>query len=138
MAQKTPDQTYTLEEFVESGVDDLITYNNFSLLESISGIEIPSENLIFDYMSEMKDIAVTVLLSEAELQTYKYKPKLMAYDVYGTTECYFIIMALNNIVDVRDFTLKRLKMIEPSVLDELMGYIYEANEKLIDANREMM
>ena len=138
MAQKSPDETYTLEEFVESGVDDLITYNNFSLLESISGIEIPTENLIFDYMSEMNRASVNVLLTEAELQKYKYKPKLLAFDVYGTTECYFIIMALNNIVDVRDFTLKRLKMIEPSVLDELMGYIYEANINLIDANREML
>lgn len=138
MAEKSPNTTYTLEEFIESGVDDLVTYNNFSLLESISGIEIPTENLIFDYMTEMKRASVTVKLTESEFQKYKYKPKLLAFDVYGTTECYFIIMALNNIIDVRDFTLKRLKMLEPSVIDELMGYIYEANINLINSNREIL
>lgn len=138
MAQKKPDKTYTLEEFIESGVDDLITYTNFSLLSSISGLQIPSENLIFDYMTEMNQVAVNVRLTEAEFQKYKYKPKLMAFDVYGTTECYFIIMALNNIADVRDFTLRRLKMIEPSVIDNFMSYIYEANINLIDANRESL
>lgn len=138
MAEKTPDKTYTLDEFIDSGVDDLITYTNFSLLQSISGIQIPSENLIFDYMQEIKQASVTVILSESELQKYKYKPKLLAFDVYGTTECYFIIMALNNIIDVRDFTLKRLKMVEPSVLDQLMSYIYEANVNLINVNRETL
>lgn len=138
MAEKSPDKTYNLEEFISSGSDDLITYSNFSLLQSISGIQIPSENLIFDYMSELKQASVLVILSEAELQKYKYKPKLLAFDIYGSTECYFIIMALNNIIDVRDFTLKRLRMIEPSIMDELMGYIYEANINLINENRETL
>ena len=55
MADKTPDKTYTLEEFIESGLNDQITYNNFSLLENISNINIPTENVIFDYIDELQN-----------------------------------------------------------------------------------
>ena len=78
MADKKPHKTYTLEEFIESGENDLLTYANFSLLEKISDIEIPTENIIFDYISEIKKAAVTVKLTENEFIKYKYKPKLLA------------------------------------------------------------
>lgn len=135
MADKKPHETYTLEEFVESGVSDLITYSNFSLLETISQIDIPTENLIFDYMDELQRVAVTVRLTDRELQKYKYKPKLLSYDIYGTTEAYFVIMALNNIIDVRDFSMNRIKMLKSETMKTLLGYIYNANLNLINSNR---
>lgn len=136
MSDKKPHKTYTLEEFIESGENDLLTYANFSLLEKISDIEIPTENIIFDYISEIKKAAVTVKLTENEFIKYKYKPKLLAFDVYGTTESYFVIMALNNIIDVKDFTLKKLLMLKSNTMNEIMGYIYDANTNLLRSNRE--
>ena len=136
MADKKPHKTYTLEEFIESGENDLLTYANFSLLEKISDIEIPTENIIFDYISEIKKAAVTVKLTENEFIKYKYKAKLLAFDVYGTKESYFVIMALNNIIDVKDFTLKKLLMLKSNTMNEIMGYIYDANTNLLRSNRE--
>ena len=75
-------------------------------------------------------------MTDTEFSKYKYKPKLLAYDLYGSTESYFIIMALNNIIDVRDFTLKKLKLLQTETMSTLLSYIYEANTSLINANRD--
>lgn len=128
-------KTYTVEDLVKLGPIDDVTYTKFSLLTNLSNIQIPSQNIIFDYMDEMEKLAVNVYLTEAEYQKYKYKPKLLSYDIYGTTEAYFVIMALNNIIDVRDFTMKKLKMLKRDALDFVLGSIYTANENLINQNR---
>lgn len=128
-------KTYTVEDLVKLGPIDDVTYTKFSLLTNLSNIQIPSQNIIFDYMDEMEKLAVNVYLTETEYQRYKYKPKLLSYDIYGTTEAYFVIMALNNIIDVRDFTMKKLKMLKRDALDFVLGSIYTANENLINQNR---
>jgi len=130
------DKTFTIEQLINEGVSDMVTYTNFSLLSPLGDIIIPSENIIFDYMPEIKKMAVNVKLSDAEYHKYKYKPKLLAYDVYGTTESYFIIMALNNIIDVRDFNFKKIKMLKSDVMNQFISDIYSANRTMIKANRQ--
>lgn len=129
-------KTYTIEDLITEGQGDIVTYTKFSLLEKIGDITIPTENIIFDYMDEIKEAAVTVRLTDTEFHKYKYKPKLLAFDVYGTTESYFIIMALNNIIDVRDFRSKRLKMLRKGTMSEIVSRIYSANTNMIKANRQ--
>lgn len=129
-------KTYTIEDLITEGQGDIVTYTKFSLLEKIGDITIPTENIIFDYMDEIKEVAVTVRLTDTEFHKYKYKPKLLAFDVYGTTESYFIIMALNNIIDVRDFKSKRLKMLRKGTMSEIVSRIYSANTNMIKANRQ--
>lgn len=138
MADPKIHETYTIEELIDAGSNDTVTYSNFSLLERINDIEIPTENIIFDYLTELKAVSVNVNLTESEYLKYKYKPKLLSYDVYGTTEAYFIIMAINNIIDVRDFTMKRIKMIKSDLMNEIIGYIYNSNYNMIRANREYL
>lgn len=129
-------KTYTIEDLITEGSTDIVTYTKFSLLEKIGDMTVPTENIIFDYMDELKKLSVNVRLTDNELLKYKYKPKLLAFDVYGTTESYFVIMALNNIIDVRDFKMKRLKMLKKDAMSEIISYIYSANTDLIKANRQ--
>ena len=70
-----------------------------------------------------------------QIEKYRYKPWLLAYDIYGSEECDFIIMAMNGIIDPKDFELDKLKLINPQSMSNILGRIYSANETLLNSNR---
>lgn len=136
-----PEKTSSVEEFIEMGSADDITYHNFSILEKFTkedgvDIEYAINNVIYNYMDEIKDKVVELELSDDDYAKYKYKPKLLSYDVYKTTEIYFIIMAINGICSVKDFTKKKLKMLYTQDLIELVNQIYAAEQNRINYNRK--
>lgn len=127
-----PKDTYNLEDFIEAGENVNISYNKLSMIDSYSGIDYPAINVINDYMNELKLVTVTVTFSDDEYRKYKYKPKLLAHDIYGNPELYFIILLINNIYSVKDFSRKKIKMISKSNMADLMTYIYNAEKKSLD------
>lgn len=133
-----PQKTSTLEEFIEAGNTDERTYNNFSLLfhcNSDPNVVLASTNIIYDYMDEIKKCVVEVELTDKQYLKYRYKPKLFAYDVYGSTELFFVIMAINGICDIKDFNKKKIKALYVSDMDALLNNIYNAESSYIKKNR---
>lgn len=130
-------ETYTIEQFTKIN-SDIITYNNLSLYDMNSILNKPMVcyNLLNDYMDELLDNCVTVTLTAQDRQRYDYKPKLLAYDIYGSTELYFIILLLNNICDVKDFTFDKLNVIRKEELMNILSYIYNSESETISSNRQ--
>lgn len=133
-----PDKTSTVEEFINAGISDEMTYNNFSILFRSSqqdNIILSANNIIYDYMDEIKPYIVNVSLSEEEYIKYRYKPKLFAYDIYGSTELFFVVMAVNGIYDIKDFNRRNIKALYKKQLFELLNQIYNAESGYIQKNR---
>lgn len=133
-----PDKTSTVEEFINAGISDEMTYNNFSILFKSSqqdNIILSANNIIYDYMDEIKPYIVNVSLSEEEYIKYRYKPKLFAYDIYGSTELFFVVMAVNGIYDIKDFNRRNIKALYKKQLFELLNQIYNAESGYIQKNR---
>ncbi len=136
-----PEKTSTVEEFIEAGGSDDITCYNFSILEKYKDadgntIEYIMSNIIHDYINELLERAVEIELSDTDFVKYKYKPKLLAYDVYKTTEVYFVIMAMNGICSIKDFTKRKLKMLYTGDLINLLNQIYNAEQNRLRINRK--
>ena len=74
----------------------------------------------------------TVQLTDDEFIKYKYRPKILAYDIYGTTDLDFVILAINRISTPKDFVYKKIKMISKRHLNELLTSIYNAEKNLIN------
>lgn len=129
-----PQKTTTIEEFIESGKGITITYFNLSFLDMLSnGTWISIRNAVSDYMEELKNAAVNVSLTREQQQAYFYKPKLLCYDVYGNPELYFVILLMNDMADVKEFTKPIIKMLKKEHMSELMGYIYNAESAAMKA-----
>lgn len=123
----------TIEEFVNFDKHDTITYFNMSLLEQLSNETwITIMNVINDYMEEIKNVAVKVTLSWEEQRKYLYKPKLLSYDVYGSTELFFVILLINDMADVKEFSNPSFKMLKKDHMNRLLSYIYNAEKNTID------
>lgn len=131
--------TYTIEQFIEIGSSDLMKYENLTLYDKSSeGNVIPSYNILNDYIDELKELCQNTLMSNEEFARFKYKPKLLSYEVYGSQELYFIILMLNGIPSIKEFNKPRLKMLSPKILNDVLSYIYNSQKNIINKNRNKM
>ena len=132
MANKV-EQSYTMEQFIALGKATSISYDKYSYKDLLSnGTEISVLNVVSDYIREFKDVALTVKLSTDEYRKYRYKPKLLCRDVYGSGEFYWVIMLLNGIIDVKEFNMESLLMVSKDNMNSLMSAIYNAEFSYID------
>lgn len=131
-----PAKTYTLEAFVALKYQDDLTYRNLSILEVVDGIELVDHCLIDDYLEELNAICVDVVLTQEEWARYKYAPDLMAYDIYGTTQVDFLILLANDMIDPKEFTLKKIRLPYASAFRDFLASVYNSNSGYIEQNRE--
>lgn len=132
MASET---TSTIQEFISSAPSNSITYENTSFLEKFSTLTLVSYNIFNDYLDEMLELSVSVTLSDEEYNRYVYRPKLLAYDVYGSTEVYFLILMLNNICNVKEFNFRKVKMLRVEDLEKVISSVYNSEKYRLDLNR---
>jgi hypothetical protein len=130
-----PALTYTLDQFIAMKNADDMTYNNFSIYGKINGQNILESNLIDEYLDELTSLCSQVELSLEEYKKYRYAPDLLAYDIYGSVQLDFIILAANDMIDPKDFNLKRIKLPTVSRLREFLNEVYGANSNWISKNR---
>jgi hypothetical protein len=109
-----------------------------SLLEKDpqNNIEYDVFNVVSDYMNELKAMAKEVELTEAEYYTYRFRPKVLAQYLYGNTELYFIILWLNDMWSVKDFDLRKIKLIKNSDLAQALSSINASERSFIEAYNE--
>lgn len=136
-----PATTYTIDQMIGLKNSDSITYKNFSILQKSlqdDSLVYSIDNVIYDYMDEINQYKRLVGFSDMEVVKYKYKPKLFSYDVYGSTECYFVIMALNGICNVKEFDLidHTIWALNPNDMYTIMNLISRAEKTRIALNRD--
>ena len=132
-----PQNTYTLDQFIACRSDSSICYNNLSFIDEHDGIKYNTYNVFSDYLEEIRDnYCVRVKLDKDQLFKYKYRPKLLCYDVYGNGELAFIIMIINDICDVKEFNKEYLLMPSKNNMKEITKRIFNSNKKDIDIYSE--
>ena len=60
---------------------------------------------------------------------------LLAYEVYGSTQLDFVILAVNNMIDPREFTHKRILLPMSSILSLFLSDVKNSNTGYIAQNR---
>jgi len=130
------EDTHTLQEFISLGQSaDIYDYLRFSMVEKRDGVSVVTHNVLDDYIEDMKDQAFLIHLDSKQIDEYKYNPKKLSYKLYGTTTLYHIILRLNNLANVHEFTLKsgELLLFNPSTMKEILAVIYN-NERAAISN----
>lgn len=89
---------------------------------------------IFDrYYHLIKEKAILVTLTDEEFAKYKFQPKLLCYDVYGDVELAPLILRINNMLSVTDFTKQELYLFKNDITT-LLNEILTLESEAIDAN----
>ena len=124
--------TTTVELLISVGkVGNDPNYNKFSYktnlkLEDGSTSIFPLYNVIWDYQEDMMKDAYTTRLTDNEFQRYKYKPKLLAADLYGNPEVYYIILILNDMMEEGEFDSRIIKLLSRSDMQRYLTSIYNS------------
>ncbi len=67
------------------------------------------------YYDILLEQSVVVKFSDDEFSKYKYKPKLLCYDVYNNMDLAPLILRINNMLSVTDFTKKEIRMFKTDI-----------------------
>lgn len=135
-----PNETYTINQFISLKDSDSITYQKYSILNrSITNNKIvySIDNLLYNYMDEIMAKRKVCTFTKEEQLKYMYKPKLLAYDIYNSSESYFIILAMNGMCNAKEFDLAEMKLnlLMPTDMASFMSQIANVEKDYIDLNR---
>lgn len=132
-----------------STIDDIIKYGN-SLPISHDKIHLKSSlkdtmgnNVIVNYSSFvnkyidfLQPIIVEVTLTDNEYEKYKFQPKFLSFDMYGTTELWSSILLLNNLSSATEFTKKKIKLFTKDIFTFLNEILILEDDNIKDNKKE--
>ena len=119
----------TMTEQVESAKNLEISYRilhppiTLHNEETDINIEIPFSSLMNKYRDYLSDIIIEVPLDDVLQNKYRFKPKMISSEIYGTTELWDTILILNHYFRVSEFKPKVLKVYDPNRLKEYINTI---------------
>ena len=114
----------TIEDYITQYNSEEIVSSAFFLKQLLS-IEnggkmiVNFTNLVNKYMPEIRGLKLKVTLSNDEYAKYKFNPKLLSYDIYGTTELWFLILEANELHSVTQFDSKTIYLFRTDIVDKL-------------------
>ena len=127
-----------INDLIEKGTENTLTLSNTNINSKNEDCEIiyPIQNILRQhYRPLLLRYCKKITLSDVAFIKYKYKPKSLSYDLYGGTELWHLILWLNDMITVTEFTKKELVLLEPSAIS-VINNILEKEENNINLNRE--
>ena len=117
----------TIQELIDSIKTEEISYRNLHtniyIINKEDTIKIPYKSIVRQYLPYFKQIAVDVPLTAPEIPKYRFKPKLLSYHLYGTTELWSALLELNNMVSVIEFDRDTYKVFDPTQFKILLNEV---------------
>lgn len=128
---------YTLDDFVREYAAEDIRVDAFHLkqvfwdeLTMKHKIIVNESSIVDKYIEELEENKRSVQLTTKEYYKYRYNPKLLSYDVYGTTELWFFILMANELYSISEFDLQKLVLYDSAIITKL--------NHMIDMDREFL
>ena len=133
--------TSTLESFINyKNLDNNVYYKDLSIFEkSIDGKSVLlSYNILNDYRKELFDFIIQITLTDAEFQKYQYQPKKLAYDLYGSTEYYYMILFINSMTNIKEFNRRRINLMRAKDMSNVLSAIYSSESEYIERTQQLI
>lgn len=129
----------TLEDFISSYRDTDVTFSKLHYLEKDTldsgDLILLSNSLLDKYRSELESLINVVTLTTSEYNKYKYNPKLLSYDIYGTTEMWGTILDLNQLHSTTEFYINPVKLYQKGIMNYI-DTILNLEKPFTDINTE--
>lgn len=85
---------------------------------------IPYKSVVGDYMPFFRECAIRARFNPQEAIKYRYKPKRLSNDLYGTPELWSALLELNYMVSLIDFNLETpIEVFEPRRFKVLLNEV---------------
>lgn len=114
----------TIQDIINAGKELKLCNRELSLKSVISNSSgekfiINITNLFEQYYEILLENTVVVTLTDDEYLKYRFKPKVLSFDLYGTIELHYLLLRLNNVYSVTNFDFTELRVFNTNILDLL-------------------
>lgn len=89
-------------------------------------------NIFEQYYEILLENTVIVTLTDDEYLKYRFKPKVLSFDLYGTVELHYLLLRLNHVYSVINFDFTELRVFNTNILDLLNEILVLENDNLIE------
>lgn len=127
----------TIKEVINSGLELKMTIKDLSFKEVITNSSgemfiINIYNLYEKYYELLLEQTTIVVLSDEEYIRYRFQPKLLALDLYGNQDLYYLLLRVNNIYSIINFDFKELTVFKPNLVSLLNEIMVKESEEYTD------
>lgn len=133
----------TVQEFLDNALKSDIRMPKFFLPKIINEGEFYGEinymSVLDKYSSYLKQYLMTMLFSVEEARKYRYNPKFLARDLYGTTEYWWTIIYANQLYSSAQFDFTetlQCQVFSTDGIQALITLINANNEEVVRYNNE--
>lgn len=130
MAKYSNRQVSTIQGAIAYGMTQDVRYGTYHEITLIQNeqtgeiIRVPAMSLMNKYRHFLQEIVtVKFKMSDEEFRKYKYAPKRLSFDLYGTTEYWSALLELNNCLSISDFNKQWIKAYDPKRLPSYVNEI---------------
>jgi hypothetical protein len=88
-------------------------------------------NVFEQYYEILLENTVIVTLTDEEYLKYRFKPKVLSFDLYGTIELHYLLLRLNHVYSVINFDFTELRVFNTNIIDLLNEILVLENDNLI-------
>lgn len=131
---------YTIKEFIDNYAIDDVTFNTVFLKDVFNtpnGKMIVNGSSVLDrYRNELSQYKTKLKLTSEEYRKYQYNPKVLSYDIYGTTEFWFLILHANELTSVAQFDMEQ-PYVYTGVIASIITSALNLEKDYIDYNEEL-
>lgn len=139
MATAAMCQTSTLSDYISQFSAEDIVFSKFFTKQYMDSLDrkilVNFSNVVDKFNRELKATRQKVLLSDIEYNRYRFNPKRLSYDLYGTTELWFLILNANEAFSAIEFDTDTLYLYSPDILNKL-GRILNIESEVLDYNEQ--
>ena len=127
----------TIQSVIEEGLELKMTIKDLCFKEVMTNSSgemfiINMYNLYEKYYELLLEQSTVVVLSDEEYRKYRFQPKLLALDLYGNKDIYYLLLRINHIYSVINFDFKELRVFKPSIVKLLNEIMVMESEDYID------
>lgn len=86
-----------------------LSFKSVLAISKTTALKLNTRNIFSEYNYHMRnDECAYVTFTEENARRYMYKPKLLAFALYGNIELYALILRLNHMKSISDFSMEAL------------------------------
>lgn len=116
----------TIQQFLEDANNKSIRYSKYYYTKVISEDDFHAilniQSIMDRYIQYIRQFIVELELSQEELRKYRYNPKRLSYNLYGSTAYWWSILLANQLHSITEFNFERDNVIKVFARDGLTAF----------------
>lgn len=116
-----PDNANYIDDFINAGQNLAFGHEKYMLKYQTeqSKIVVPMQSLVQKYRGAFRKYIVEYEMTDKEFERWKYNPKRMCKEMYGTPELWTEILFINHMVGITEFKKQTVKLYTLGIIDAI-------------------